>query len=406
MPAKSVRIGRKRHFMAMSTFRASPLTSSVQPSFFNRLSSKAYGAFALLNSIRRRLLGRHPRRSSQAQSLLLQLPIELLLEISNFLPAESSVAFVLTCTSLFGVLFPKGKLHGSQLDQLLQLLERDLCKQLFFCQPCHILHHFSSSWRPGQRGRFDDPCRPKLVIRDGYHLGFNLARLAMNKHLLGGGLNLEQLHCSLPNYFGGWNLSSEARVIQNELYLCVSHKLSLNGTGPENRQKLEHTDHGICNHVTTHQPRTRFNTSRRRRPGLTYHQWLLECGRGLYAVPQRRRVPELVPGQHPENWFALAECRDARRSCPVCLTDYVITTNQMDFSDVSELTTTSEPWEIVITAYHQLGPCRSQFDWKWLTYATPLQDMCMENMDASLIGKRSKDGPYAPGSVQARWDWV
>jgi hypothetical protein len=165
------------------------------------------------------------------------------------------------------------------------------------------------------------------MIRDGYHLGFNLARLAINKHLLGGGLKLEQLHCSLPNYFGGWNLSLEARVIQHELYLCVSHKLSLNGTSPENCQKLEHTDHGICNHVTTYQPRTRFNTLRRRRPGLTYHQWLLECGRGLYTVPQRKGVPELVPGQHPENWFALAECRDARRSCPVCLAGYVITTN-------------------------------------------------------------------------------
>lgn len=385
----------------MSTSRVSSLTSSVQPSFFIQLPSKANGAFAFLNYMRRRLLGRHPRRSSQAQSLLLQLPTELLLEISTFLPAESSVALVLTCTSLFSALFPKGKLHESQLDQLLQLLERDLCKQLFFCQPCHILHHFSSSWKPGQRGghSLDDPCRPELKIRDGYHLGFNLARLAMNKHLLGGGLNLEQLHCSLPGYCG-WNLSSKARVIQNELYLCVSHKLSVNGTGPENRQKLEHTHHGICNHITTHQPRTRFNTSRWRRPaGLNYHQWLVERRRSLYAVPQRRRIPELVPGQHPEKWFALAECRDTRRSCPVCLTDYVI-------SNVSGLTTTSEPWEIVITAYHQLGSCRSQFDWKWLTYATPLKDMCVENMDASLIGKRSVDGPYAPGSVQARWDWA
>lgn len=379
-------------------------TTAVQPSFFSTLSSNMDRACEILDSIRRRLLGRHPRRSSQAQSLLLQLPIDLLFEISDFLPEESSFAFAITCTSLFGVLFPNRKLHGRQLDQLLQLLERDLSKQLFFCEACHILHHFCPSWRPAQVYRFDAPCRPKLVIRDGYNLDFNFARLAMNKHLLGGGLNLSQLDSSLPNFLGGWNVSFEARVIQNELYLGVSHKLSLNGTGPANRQKLDHTNHGICNHVTTHQPRQRFAISRRRRPGLTDAQWLLEFGRGLYAVPQRRRVPELVPGQHPENWFALTECREARGSCPVCLTDYCITTNQKHFNKVSEVATISEPWEIVITAYHQLGPCRSQFDWKWLTYATPLQDMCRENMDASLLGKRSEYGPYPSGSVKDRWD--
>ena len=79
-----------------------------------------------------------------------------------------------------------------------------------------------------------------------------------------------------------------------------------------------------------------------------------------------------------------------------------------------------------IIAYHQLGPCRSQFNWKWLMYATQLPDLCeqasasrdcadawinnmtdppcgvvlgiedeIQNMDASLLGKRHKNGPYA-----------
>lgn len=186
-----------------------------------------------------RLPSRQPRRSSQAQSLLFQLPIELLLEISGLLPSGSAVGFALTCSSLFGILFPKPTLHGIQLEELLQLLERDLSKQLFYCQPCHTLHHFSPSWSPGHQDHFDAPCKPKVEVYDTLHLGFHLARLAMNKHLLGGGLNLEQFTCSLPAYYAGWDISFTARMIQDELYLSVSHTLSLNGTGPGNRRELE-----------------------------------------------------------------------------------------------------------------------------------------------------------------------
>lgn len=373
----------------MSTFWTIPSTTTVEPSFSSTVSSIIDGAYAILDSIRRPFLGRHPRRSSQTQSLLLQLPIDLLFEISEFLPEESSFAFAITCTSLFGVLLPNGKLHRSQLDQLLQLLERELSKQLFFCEACHILHHFCPSWRPAQVYRFDAPCRPKLVIRDGYNLDFNFARLAMNKHILGGGLNLDQFECSLPNQLGGWNLVFEARVIQNELYLRVSHRISLNGTSMENRQQLQRTRHGICNHIKTHESSgSRLRRLDNLRGNLRYT-----------ANPQRRRIPELVPGhkQHSENWFAPTERRDARGSCPVCLTDYSITANQKDFSDVSELT-------IVIIAYHQLGSCRSRSDWKWLTFATPFKSLCTENMDASLLRKRYEDGPYTSGSVKYRWD--
>lgn len=345
-----------------------------------------------------RLSGRHPRRSSQAQSLLLQLPIELLLKISGLLPSGSAVAFALTCTSLFGILFPKTKLHGIQLEDLLQLLERDLSKQFFFCQPCHTLHHFSPSWSPGHQDRFDAPCKPKVEVYDTFHLGFHFARLAMNKHLLGGGLNLEQFTCSLPAYNGGWDISFTARVIQDELYLCASHRLTLNGTGPGNRRELEISKHGICNHVTTHRPKARLNLSTKPRGRIAQEQWFQQ--RRFYAVPQRTRIPEW---DSPSYSHTLTECRDVRGSCPVCLTDYSITTNKIKSSDVSD-ETTKEPWDIVIIAYHQLGPCRSQFDWKWLTYATQLPDLCKQNMDASLLGKRCKNEPYAPGSVQLRWD--
>lgn len=348
-----------------------------------------------------RLLGRHPRRSSQAQSLLLQLPTELLLEISGLLPLESVAAFALTCTSLFSILSPKSKLHGIQLEELLQLLERDLSNQLFFCRPCHTLHHFSPSWSPGHQDHFDAPCKPKIEVYDTFHIGFHFARLAMNKHLLGGGLDLEQLTCSLPTHNGGWDINFVAKVIQDELYLSVSHTLSLNGTGPDNRRELENLKHGICNHVTAHRPKTRLNISNNARGRTPQEQWFLQ--RRFYAMPQRTRIPELAPRDSPSYSYALTECQEAQGSCSVCLTDYSITTNQKQSSDVGN-ETTKESWDIIIIAYHQLGPCRSQCDWKWLTYATQLPDLCEQNMDASLLGKRDHNRNYAPGSIQARWD--
>lgn len=390
----------------MTSFQGS-FNSVLRTVFFfvtasqHRLSLEMCGLWRLLASIQMRLPGRHPRRSSQAQSLLLQLPIELLLEISGLLPSGSAVAFALTCTSLFKILSPKKKLRGIQLEELLQLLERDLSEQHFFCQSCHTLHHFSPSWSPGHRDHFDAPCKPKDEVHDTFHLGFRFARLAMNKHLLGGGLDLEQLTCSLPIDRNGWGISFTASVIQDELYLSVSHSLSLSGTGPDNRKELEFSEHGICSHVTTHRPKARLNLSTKPRGRVAQQQWFQQ--RGFYAVPQRTRIPELAPRESPKYSHTLTACRDAQGSCPVCLTDYYITTNQKDSSDVSN-ETKKESWDIVIIAYHQLGPCRSQFDWKWLTYATQLPDLCEQNMDASLLGKRYENGPYAPGSVQARWN--
>lgn len=331
------------------------------------------GFLRLLGSIRKRLPGRHPRRSSQEESLLLQLPVELLLDISGLLPSESAFALALTFTSFFGILFPKDRLHGIQLEELLQLLERDLSKQFFFCQPCHTLHRFSPSWRPRYQDRFDGPCKPKVELRDTFQLGFHFARLALNKHLLRGGLDLEQLTFSLPIYSRGWGVSSTARVIQDELYLSVTHALSLNGTGPESRQELEASKPGICNHVTTHRPRRRLNRSAMQRGNLPYRQWLQQ--RPCYAVPQRNRIPELAPRDSPSYSYSLAECRDTRGSCPVCLTDYSITTNQIGTSNFRNETAAKELWDIVIGAYHQLGPYRSQSDWKWLMYATQLPDL-------------------------------
>lgn len=361
-----------------------------------------------MGSICMRLLRPHPIRSSQEQSLLLQLPLDLLQEISDWLPSAAAVALALTCTSLFGSIFPRNRLQGVQLEDLLQLLERDLCKQLFFCQPCKTLHHFSPYWRPGSQDKFNAPCKLKYTIRDPFCIRFHLAHLAMNKHLLGGGLSLEQLAGSfnVSAYRCSWKINFTARVIQDELFVCVSHTLCLTGMSADNRRVLQSCDHGICHHLTTYPPKTRLKISTLSSSGMTYREWV-EAGY-FDAEPQQIMIPELGP----EDYQSLREYRDVQGSCYTCLTDYSITTHRRGFDDVDEPTKvggfvfdpymhtepTKESWDIVILAYHQLGPCRSQSDWKWLAYAT------QEYLDVQLLKRRCENGPYAPGSVRARWD--
>jgi hypothetical protein len=360
-----------------------------------------------------RLLHLHPSRSSQAQSLLLQLPVELLLEISDWLPSASAVALALTCTSLFGPIFPRNRLQGPQLEDLLRLLERDLSKQLFFCQPCQTLHRFSQWWKPGYEDKFNAPCKPMVTVYDTFYVRFHLARLAMNKHLLGGGLSLEQLAGSfnVSARRNSWEINFTARIIQDELFLSVSHTLSLTGTGADNCRALQSHDHGICHHLTTHPPRTRLKGNSSAMP---YRQWVQ--GRHFYAKPQRLMIPELGP----EDSQRLRKYQDVQGSCYICLTDYSITTRRRVFNCVDEPTKvggfdldpymhtkyTNEAWDIIIIAYHQLGPCRSQFDWKWLTYATELPAFTQDDLDVQLLAKRCENGPYAQGSVRARWDAV
>lgn len=352
----------------------------------------------------------HPSRSSQAQSLLLQLPVELLLEIADWLPSASAVSLALTCTSLFGPIFPRNRLQGDQLEDLLRLLERDLSKQRFFCQPCQTLHRFSPQLGPGYQDKFNSPCKRKARVHDTFYVHFHLARLAMNKHLLGGGISLEQLAGSLNDSAcrarGNWKVNFTARVIQDELFLSVSHMLSLTGMAADNRKALQRHDHGICHHLATHPPRTSWVNS-----GMTWGQWV-EAGYSD-SKPQRIMIPELGP----KNFHSLREYQGVLGSCYTCLTDYCCTTRRRGFNDVNEPTKldgfyfgphihtepTKESWDIVIIAYHQLGPCRSQFDWKWLTYATRLPVSRQDDINIQRLGE---NGPYAPGSVRARWDAV
>lgn len=80
------------------------------------------------------------------------------------------------------------------------------------------------------------------------------------------------------------------------------------------------------------------------------------------------------------------ECVDELGSCGICLTDYAVSIRRC-----------SGGWDICIVAYHNVGGCRSQNDWKWARFTehVPLRFGSSERI-------RGKEDP--DGAVKKVWD--
>lgn len=89
-----------------------------------------------------------------------------------------------------------------------------------------------------------------------------------------------------------WQETPSARIIGDELFLCITH--SLEGRGSTLRDIIDRGWSGICKHLA----RDRF-----------------------------RSMPELLePGEYESNELLLFEdCHNGPGSCNVCLTDYITT---------------------------------------------------------------------------------
>ncbi|OTA04789.1 hypothetical protein A9Z42_0054020 [Trichoderma parareesei] len=118
-------------------------------------------------------------------------------------------------------------------------------------------------------------------------------------------------------------------------------------------------------------------------------------------------------------------CRDVLGACTVCLTDYVTT---IERAEVNEITKSNyglslidaaygrvlsarlgeqisvgplvDGWSITITAYHQLGRCRSPEDWKWVTLTdTPIDRVLSKSPDQP----RRDMAVFPPGAIRDMW---
>ncbi|KAH9888749.1 hypothetical protein F4778DRAFT_785947 [Xylariomycetidae sp. FL2044] len=327
---------------------------------------------------------RHPFRLSwrtrvddQVESILLNLPLELLDMILDMLPPESVVALSLSCKAAFGLFFTKSisRLDECGTENLLLLLERDLSRDLIYCYSCGRLHCFQPTWSLSDctSDHFMElPCKPECGSFGKLRLGLHNARLVMNTYYFGPGrgLSLSNLECAIaPGSRGrdAWGIESKAAITQGQLFLLVRHTLALVGTRQGNRQDImRRCPHRVCHHVSTHEPAS-----------------------GAF---EDRQLPELNHLKADYSYGYLETQQSSPTSCAVCLTDFTTTIER-------ETRVTAEVLNIVVVAYHQLGDLRPPLDWKWQPFATrwPSPSLFREK-------QQNGTGDYRPVAVKRCWD--
>ncbi|KAH8893276.1 hypothetical protein GQ53DRAFT_108026 [Thozetella sp. PMI_491] len=338
---------------------------------------------ALIRRGFRRWLGQPTHEMNlQAASLLSSQPCEILFLILEYLPPESSIAVTLTCKLLFHSFFPimKSRLDTQSLQNLLLLLEESVSQDLYFCHDCIRLHRFLSSWAPS-KDPLKPPCKPSTVDFGGREIGFYHVRLVINAHLFGPGhgLRLKQLETRILPYFHGWQTDSRARILQDQLFLQISHRLRLKQTPELIRIAVKSTyDHYVCPHITTH-------LTRRDPRHLTA------------TLPTQ--IPQLAPlaSRFSYEECSLDNCTDVPGSCSICLTDY---TTSIERQRIDACDSERQLLDITIVSYHQLGCCRSPLDWKWQTFST-----ARPYYPTDIITRtQHPESCYEPGAVRKRWE--
>ncbi|KAI0174741.1 hypothetical protein BJ166DRAFT_606659 [Pestalotiopsis sp. NC0098] len=335
---------------------------------------------------------RAPNFIFQSRSKLLnKLSIDLVLQITDYLPPESVAALALTCKTTRNLLPNAEKqLTRESLKPFLLLMERYLAVKFFYCHSCRRLHRYRKAWKLGTRY---DPspdhwrCLDRIRSFGPISIRFPDVRLATNKFHLSpdSGIDLDRLSASsihirtLYNNGGRypvtednehWSVKSSARIIQGELFVRMSHELSLKGGWTRRRVDLL-DQHKICQHMYMDDPQ-----------GLP-QQWMLmsAIARNRGEWNQDRTVYKYeVPG-----------------SCRICLMDYTFYWEErraVDPQRSAELQHVALYVEIV--AYHQLGDGRDPSCWKWQTFS---------KLPPYQVRRKSREHPR--GAVLSKWqEWA
>ncbi|UKZ77964.1 hypothetical protein TrVFT333_005698 [Trichoderma virens FT-333] len=242
---------------------------------------------------------------------LLKLPVEIILLIAYQLSSspESLVALSLTCKTLsFLCNRDAVNLGDESRRHLLLLLEKDLGNKFFYCHVCRQLHHFSQQW--DNLNPWDYKCYDYQILNTFrpsysslYRLSYVQARLIMNRHFYGSpkGLPLESIpHSAVAANEDGrppWQQMISARIVGNELFLCITH--SLTGRAATLRNVIDKGQSGICQHL---------------------------------AWGRFRRMPELMKpeGDGSNELSPFQACHEVPGYCTMCLTDYVITVERTE----------------------------------------------------------------------------
>lgn len=331
----------------------------------------------------------------QPDSFLLQQPLDILDSVFDILLPDSSIALALTCKALFQRYFANAekRLRSSSSEEkraVQLLLEKDIGHLQLFCHDCRIFHHFADDNR-------QELCRESAFVPhlDGYKLYSNTARLVMNRHLLGSprGLPIESLDANIKAYSRKDDLTANlmwlqtwtAKIVDGELFLCATHVLDQQAqpgrmTAASLRAGFDSEVYQICTH------------------------------QNLQVLSRRRKSPlDLQYGALDRDLFE--PCQDVLQACNKCLTDSLTTIEWREVEAArSDSDSDAEPredeaagfWKITITAYHQLGNCGSDYDWKWL--AADLFSHVTINMRGLMDEYMRQLPTHPPGSVQRAWE--
>jgi hypothetical protein len=357
------------------------MSASSPPSSIKNVLARLLGVPAFVRWLPCWLRGRTPREEPQAASLLLRQPVDILLSIKDQLPPESSTAVSLTCKLAFRIFFhtTSGKLDRKSRLNLLLALEPDVSRELYFCHACTQLHYFSSSWVLDSRSK-ESQCHDGAVKLGDLHVGFNLVRLVMNAHLFGPGRGLSLCQLGVKTDHLPWTSSMTARIIHGQLYVRVSHRVSL----PERRYKAFHAmcyhfEHEICEHITTGYSRRNPKDFLFKRPK---------------QIPELESLVDILLTDHESP----KDCAAIPGACSFCPTDFdtTIKVRNQDISSDPEVL----PVDLLIVSYHQLGHCRSPEDSTWGLFSHKLSYWEQDSVSRA----RRLGTSFEEGAIRRRWE--
>ncbi len=226
---------------------------------------------------------------------ILYQPTDIIAEIAQHLEPESVASLALTCKALFCLLFQSAYLDrkSPSLPAFLQLLERDMAEDRYYCEFCNTLHKFLRPANTPYRARDVPVCGRQVLERrlSGSNLVFDFhhARLAVNRHLYGqqAGLPLEIFNCLLAHC--PWSLGTGRVTIP----IGVAG-ISTARQRPAEKQQLLGRELPAVDTVLDRQHRPR----RARSPRRLDHHRLGRRGRCTAAPGCRLELPPHLPA-HP-----------------------------------------------------------------------------------------------------------
>lgn len=281
-------------------------------------------------------------------SLLLNMPNEILLLIGDALDLKCGICFSLTCKKLHWLVTrPQGADLGESRGNFLRLLEKDEGDRFVYCCFCNGMHYFPLRQNLICSGADSKNLQSGPAYSRSYDITFTQVRGIMNRHFYGGELGLPLSHADLNAVAGTpetepyhsmrpeWSRDRSARIIDGELYLCVTHTLSQkirNDYGNWSDKKMrEKVDEGfnVCVHVYA-------------------------CGeRRTGRLARRITSLDKALGPTPEPFVP---CSGTVGSCDACFTDYDLTI---------EKSTRSTRWVVTVRGYHRVGAGRDTTDLAW-----------------------------------------